>query len=76
MEKIPYNIHRKDGALFAFAGIFDVWKTPDGEGIKTFAIVTTAPNILLAQSVQLSGCRSTRRTHGRGWSESRTNNNQ
>ena len=47
--QVPYYIRQKDGGLFAFAGIFDTWQAPDGEAVKTFAIVTTAPNSLLAQ---------------------------
>ncbi len=33
-----------DGGLFAFAGIWDAWISPEGEEIRTFAIVTTEPN--------------------------------
>ncbi len=47
--KAPYYIRRKDGSLFAFAGIYDRWKDPAENEIKTFAILTTAPNQLLAQ---------------------------
>ncbi len=47
--KTPYHIRRKDARLFAFAGLYDIWKDPDGEEIKTFAIVTTAANDLLTQ---------------------------
>ena len=47
--KIPYHVRRKDSRLFAFAGLYDVWKGPDGSEIKTFAIVTAKPNGLLAQ---------------------------
>ena len=47
--KVPYHIRRKDSRLFAFAGLYDVWKGPDGREIKTFAIVTAKPNDLLAQ---------------------------
>ena len=46
--KAPYYIHRKDGNLFAFAGIYDIRKDPSENEIKTFAILTTAPNDLLA----------------------------
>ena len=46
--KAPYFIGRKDGDLVAFAGIFDVWRDPRGNDIKTFAIITAAPNELLA----------------------------
>jgi putative SOS response-associated peptidase YedK len=34
---------------FAFAGIWDAWKRPDGSYLETFAIVTTEPNELVAQ---------------------------
>jgi len=48
-EKVPFYICRKDVALFAFAGIYDRWKQPDGAELKTFAIVTTTPNEFMAQ---------------------------
>ncbi len=41
--KIPYYIHRKDEALFAFAGLYDVWKGEDPP-FCSCTIVTTAPN--------------------------------
>jgi putative SOS response-associated peptidase YedK len=46
-SKIPYYIHRKDSALFAFAGLFDIWK---GEERPFFSctIVTTEPNQIVA----------------------------
>ena len=40
-QRQAYLIHFEGFKLFAFAGIFDEGKTPSGEIIKTFAIVTT-----------------------------------
>lgn len=45
--KIPYYIHFKDNRLFAFAGLFDVWKDPEGKEIYSFTILTTKPNKLI-----------------------------
>ena len=42
--KIPFFIHPKDDDLFAFAGIWSVWKDPDGHEINTYSIMTTEPN--------------------------------
>jgi putative SOS response-associated peptidase YedK len=48
-ETIPYYISRKDGGLFAFAGLYDVWKSGEGPFLKTFAVITTRPNPLTAR---------------------------
>jgi putative SOS response-associated peptidase YedK len=32
---------------FAFAGLWDSWKQPDGSLLRTYTIVTTEPNDLL-----------------------------
>ncbi len=42
--KIPYYIHEKKEPLFAFAGLYDFWKSPEGAEIKSFTIITTSPN--------------------------------
>ena len=46
--KAPYYIGRRDGDLITFAGIFDIWRDGAGKATMTFAIITTAPNELLA----------------------------
>jgi putative SOS response-associated peptidase YedK len=42
--KTPYLIHPKDEDLYAFAGIWDTWKSEDGHEIKTYSIMTSDPN--------------------------------
>jgi putative SOS response-associated peptidase YedK len=45
--KTPYFIHMKDRKPFVFAGLWDVWESPDGSSIKTCTIITTEPNELM-----------------------------
>lgn len=45
----PYAIEMKDGAPFAFAGIWDAWKDAEGKWLQSFAIVTTEANELMAK---------------------------
>jgi putative SOS response-associated peptidase YedK len=47
--KQPYFIHLQDREVFAFAGIYDVWRDPEGQELRTFAIVTTQPNEFTAR---------------------------
>ena len=42
--KQPFCFEVKDGELFAFAGLWDGWKDPSGNWIKTYSILTTTPN--------------------------------
>ncbi|MBI2965953.1 MAG: SOS response-associated peptidase [Chloroflexi bacterium] len=42
----PLLFRRRDGGLFALAGLFDRWTDPDGKVVRSCAIVTTAPNSL------------------------------
>lgn len=44
----PYHIHLTHEPLFAFAGLYDTWKDADGIPHRTFAIITTRPNGLVA----------------------------
>jgi putative SOS response-associated peptidase YedK len=47
--KQPYAIAMKDGAPFGIAGIWENWKEPaSGEWIRTFAIITTCPQLAAA----------------------------
>ncbi|UWZ85160.1 SOS response-associated peptidase [Occallatibacter riparius] len=46
--KQPYAIGLKDGALFAFAGLWDRWKDKaTGQALETYTIITTDPNELM-----------------------------
>jgi putative SOS response-associated peptidase YedK len=45
--KAPYFIHLKHEKLFAFAGLYDVWKDAEGKEFYSFAIITTSPNELM-----------------------------
>ena len=49
-ETFPYYIQMKNHEPFAFAGVWDRWINPDTkEQIKSFAIITTRANSLLAK---------------------------
>ncbi|HYE74962.1 MAG TPA: SOS response-associated peptidase, partial [Blastocatellia bacterium] len=44
----PYHIRRRDGELFAFAGLWETWKDENGEKLETCTIITTEPNELMS----------------------------
>ena len=46
-EKVPMRFKLKSGEPFAFAGLWDSWKQPDGSSLRTYTIVTTEPNDVL-----------------------------
>jgi putative SOS response-associated peptidase YedK len=48
-KTIPFYIHLPNTPLFAFAGLYDQWAGSDGNLIRTYTIVTTAPNELVAK---------------------------
>ncbi len=47
--KQPYAVSRIDGRLLAVAGLWEGKKLPDGGILRTFTILTTAANALLAK---------------------------
>lgn len=47
-RKQPLYIRRRDAAPFAFAGLWDRWKSPEGERLTTATIITTGANRLVA----------------------------
>src|SRR5712691_3262921 len=46
--KTPMYITLKDRELFAFAGLWDSWKLPDGQLLRTCTIITTEANELVS----------------------------
>jgi len=47
--KQPYAIGLEGGRLMALAGLWENWKSPDGEWLRSFTIVTTTPNELCGE---------------------------
>lgn len=45
--KAPMRFFLKGGEPFAFAGLWDRWKKPDGNELRTYTIITTQANELL-----------------------------
>jgi putative SOS response-associated peptidase YedK len=45
--KQPMYIYLKDHSLFAFAGLWDTWFSPDGSEVRSCTIITTEPNELV-----------------------------
>jgi putative SOS response-associated peptidase YedK len=47
--KQPYAIALADRQLMALAGLWETWRSPAGERLRGFAIITTTPNELCAE---------------------------
>jgi len=43
-KKQPHYIRMQDERVFALAGLWDRWQSPDGETIESYTILTTEPN--------------------------------
>jgi putative SOS response-associated peptidase YedK len=46
--KVPFAVARVDGDPVAFAGLQETWRSPAGERLQTFAIMTVEANRLLS----------------------------
>ncbi len=46
--KAPHFIHLQDQPAFAFAGLWEVWHSPEGDQLRTCTILTTSANELMA----------------------------
>jgi putative SOS response-associated peptidase YedK len=49
--KQPYAIALADRGLMALAGLWENWRSPAGEWVRSFAIITTTPNELCAELI-------------------------
>jgi putative SOS response-associated peptidase YedK len=47
-QKTPFYIRLKSAGLFTFAGLWDTWRSPDGETMKSCTIITCRANELIA----------------------------
>ena len=45
--RIPMRIILRSGEPFGFAGLWETWKNPEGELVKSCTIITTVPNDLM-----------------------------
>jgi putative SOS response-associated peptidase YedK len=46
--KQPYYLHLQDTDVFAFAGLYDIWRDKHGHELHSYTIITTKPNDLVA----------------------------
>ena len=46
--KQPYAVARRDGAPMALAGLWEGWRAPDGEVLRTFTVLTTQANATMS----------------------------
>jgi len=46
-RKVPMWVHLKNREPFGLAGLWDVWRKPDGKRVESFTIITTEPNELV-----------------------------
>jgi putative SOS response-associated peptidase YedK len=48
-KKQPFRIVLKSRELFAFAGLWNLWKNPEGETIRSYTIITTEADELVGK---------------------------
>ena len=46
-HKVPMWVYLKNREPFGLAGLWDVWRKPDGKRVESFTIITTEPNELV-----------------------------
>jgi len=48
-HKVPFYFTLPESPLFAFAGLYDTWKSPGGKSLTSYTIITCDANPLLAE---------------------------
>lgn len=46
-SKLPYHVSLRDQPVFALAGLYDTWLSPDGQPLDTYTIITTSANTFM-----------------------------
>ena len=46
-ERVPMRVSLSSGEPFAFAGLWETWRSPDGEPLASCTIITTTPNAVM-----------------------------
>ena len=47
--KQPFYVQLKKGGVFSFAGLWETWKSSNGNSIESCTIITTSPNELIRE---------------------------
>lgn len=47
-KKVPHYVRMSDGTPMPFAGLWEAWRSPEGQVLETCAILTTAANATVA----------------------------
>jgi putative SOS response-associated peptidase YedK len=47
--KQPYFVQLNTGNIFGFAGLWESWKSPDGNIVESCTVITTSPNELISE---------------------------
>ena len=46
-DRVPMRIALRSGAPFAFAGLWETWRSPEGDAVASCTIITTTPNAVM-----------------------------
>ena len=46
-DRVPMRVSLSSGEPFAFAGLWETWRSPDGQPVASCTIITTTPNAVM-----------------------------